>query len=95
MHVFAAACFWCVLGLRRSADCQLQCLSPPLLTLLQPACRSRSFVCPTEITAFSDRYEEFKALNTEVRRWGKWEGCKGVKGVLAVVSCMGSMHSGC
>lgn len=26
----------------------------------------RSFVCPTEITAFSDRYEEFKALNTEV-----------------------------
>lgn len=25
-----------------------------------------TFVCPTEITAFSDRYEEFKALNTEV-----------------------------
>lgn len=23
-------------------------------------------MCPTEITAFSDRYEEFKALNTEV-----------------------------
>jgi peroxiredoxin 2/4 len=25
-----------------------------------------TFVCPTEITAFSDRYNEFKALNTEV-----------------------------
>jgi len=25
-----------------------------------------TFVCPTEITAFSDRYEEFSALNTEV-----------------------------
>jgi peroxiredoxin (alkyl hydroperoxide reductase subunit C) len=25
-----------------------------------------TFVCPTEITAFSDRYEEFAALNTEV-----------------------------
>ncbi len=25
-----------------------------------------TFVCPTEITAFSDRYEEFKKLNTEV-----------------------------
>jgi peroxiredoxin (alkyl hydroperoxide reductase subunit C) len=25
-----------------------------------------TFVCPTEITAFSDRYEEFKGLNTEV-----------------------------
>ncbi len=25
-----------------------------------------TFVCPTEITAFSDRYEEFKALDTEV-----------------------------
>ncbi len=25
-----------------------------------------TFVCPTEITAFSDRYDEFKALNTEV-----------------------------
>ncbi|MEN9265196.1 MAG: peroxiredoxin [Thermostichales cyanobacterium BF4_bins_65] len=25
-----------------------------------------TFVCPTEITAFSDRYEEFKALNTVV-----------------------------
>lgn len=25
-----------------------------------------TFVCPTEITAFSDRYEEFEALNTEV-----------------------------
>lgn len=25
-----------------------------------------TFVCPTEITAFSDRYGEFKALNTEV-----------------------------
>eukprot|EP00889_Picochlorum_renovo_P007438 jgi/Picre1/34468/NNA_001936.t1 len=25
-----------------------------------------TFVCPTEITAFSDRYEEFKNLNTEV-----------------------------
>ena len=25
-----------------------------------------TFVCPTEITAFSDRYEEFQALNTEV-----------------------------
>jgi peroxiredoxin 2/4 len=25
-----------------------------------------TFVCPTEITAFSDRYSEFKALNTEV-----------------------------
>ncbi len=25
-----------------------------------------TFVCPTEITAFSDRYEEFKTLNTEV-----------------------------
>ena len=24
------------------------------------------FVCPTEITAFSDRYDAFKALNTEV-----------------------------
>jgi peroxiredoxin 2/4 len=25
-----------------------------------------TFVCPTEITAFSDRYDEFKKLNTEV-----------------------------
>ena len=25
-----------------------------------------TFVCPTEITAFSDRYSEFKSLNTEV-----------------------------
>lgn len=25
-----------------------------------------TFVCPTEITAFSDRYEEFEKLNTEV-----------------------------
>ncbi len=25
-----------------------------------------TFVCPTEITAFSDRYEEFKQLDTEV-----------------------------
>jgi len=25
-----------------------------------------TFVCPTEITAFSDRYEEFAAINTEV-----------------------------
>lgn len=25
-----------------------------------------TFVCPTEITAFSDRYDEFKALNTEI-----------------------------
>ena len=25
-----------------------------------------TFVCPTEITAFSDRYEAFKSLNTEV-----------------------------
>lgn len=25
-----------------------------------------TFVCPTEITAFSDRHAEFKALNTEI-----------------------------
>ncbi|MEM7796822.1 MAG: peroxiredoxin [Cyanobacteria bacterium P01_C01_bin.118] len=25
-----------------------------------------TFVCPTEITAFSDRYDEFKALNTKI-----------------------------
>jgi len=25
-----------------------------------------TFVCPTEIIAFSDRYDEFKALNTEI-----------------------------
>merc|ERR1711939_180225 len=25
-----------------------------------------TFVCPTEITAFNDRYEAFKSLNTEV-----------------------------
>jgi peroxiredoxin 2/4 len=25
-----------------------------------------TFVCPTEITAFSDRHEEFKTLNTEI-----------------------------
>jgi peroxiredoxin 2/4 len=25
-----------------------------------------TFVCPTEITAFSDRHDEFKAINTEV-----------------------------
>lgn len=25
-----------------------------------------TFVCPTEITAFSDRYEEFSSLNTEI-----------------------------
>ena len=25
-----------------------------------------TFVCPTEITAFSDRYEEFESLNTEI-----------------------------
>ncbi len=34
-----------------------------LLPLLLCPC---SFVCPTEITAFSDRYDEFAALNTEV-----------------------------
>ena len=27
-----------------------------------------TFVCPTEITAFSDRYSEFSALNTEILR---------------------------
>lgn len=27
---------------------------------------SSTFVCPTEIIAFSDRIEEFKAINTEV-----------------------------
>jgi alkyl hydroperoxide reductase subunit AhpC len=26
-----------------------------------------TFVCPTEITAFSDRLQEFKAINAEVR----------------------------
>ena len=25
-----------------------------------------TFVCPTEITAFSDRYQDFSALNTEI-----------------------------
>ena len=25
-----------------------------------------TFVCPTEITAFSDRYDEFSAINTEI-----------------------------
>jgi peroxiredoxin (alkyl hydroperoxide reductase subunit C) len=25
-----------------------------------------TFVCPTEITAFSDRHSEFKSLNTEI-----------------------------
>ncbi|HEY9697292.1 MAG TPA: peroxiredoxin [Trichocoleus sp.] len=25
-----------------------------------------TFVCPTEITAFSDRYEDFKSINTEI-----------------------------
>jgi hypothetical protein len=25
-----------------------------------------TFVCPTEITAFSDRFDEFKKINTEV-----------------------------
>src|ERR1700752_5357021 len=25
-----------------------------------------TFVCPTELTAFSDRYEEFKAINADV-----------------------------
>jgi peroxiredoxin (alkyl hydroperoxide reductase subunit C) len=25
-----------------------------------------TFVCPTEVTAFSDRYEDFKSINTEV-----------------------------
>ena len=25
-----------------------------------------TFVCPTEITAFSDRYDEFSSINTEV-----------------------------
>lgn len=28
-----------------------------------------TFVCPTEITAFSDRIQEFKAINCEVRRY--------------------------
>ena len=28
-----------------------------------------TFVCPTEITAFSDRVEEFKAINCEVGAW--------------------------
>lgn len=27
---------------------------------------SSTFVCPTEIIAFSDRIEEFRAINTEV-----------------------------
>ena len=26
-----------------------------------------TFVCPTEITAFSDRHGEFEKINTEVR----------------------------
>ena len=26
-----------------------------------------TFVCPTEITAFSDKHPEFAAINTEVR----------------------------
>lgn len=26
-----------------------------------------TFVCPTEITAFSDRFDEFKKINAEVR----------------------------
>lgn len=26
-----------------------------------------TFVCPTEITAFSDKHAEFAAINTEVR----------------------------
>ena len=25
-----------------------------------------TFVCPTEITAFSDRYQDFSSLNTEI-----------------------------
>lgn len=29
-------------------------------------CRCSTFVCPTEILAFSERVEEFKKLNTEV-----------------------------
>ena len=29
-------------------------------------CFFSTFVCPTEITAFSDRAEEFKKINTEI-----------------------------
>lgn len=38
-----------------------------MLGLLLPACSlDFTFVCPTEITAFSDKYDEFAKLNTEV-----------------------------
>lgn len=32
-----------------------------------------TFVCPTEITAFSDRHDDFAAINTEVG-YGGWDG---------------------
>ena len=37
-------------------------LTPPLL----PPDADFTFVCPTEITAFSDRHAEFKKINTEI-----------------------------
>ena len=33
---------------------------------MTPLFFSSTFVCPTEIIAFSDRIEEFRAINTEV-----------------------------
>lgn len=38
-------------------------LVPGTQLLMCVCCR---FVCPTELTAFSDRHAEFKALNTEI-----------------------------
>ena len=31
-----------------------------------------TFVCPTEITAFSDKHAEFAKINTEVRQSCRW-----------------------
>lgn len=54
--------------------CPLLCPLLRMLPLLPPAPAQVlasypldfTFVCPTELTAFSDRHAEFKALNTEV-----------------------------
>lgn len=40
-------------------------INVPVIQLIAPPPPS-TFVCPTEILAFSDRIDEFKALNTEV-----------------------------
>lgn len=55
------ACVECVTHTPRS-------LHALMADLLMTDLQDFTFVCPTEITAFSDRHADFKELNCEVRR---------------------------